>query len=56
MALKRYVHNIARSDVCIVKSYILNETIGLVTKCMADVYEPLHRKIWTEEDAVKIVQ
>lgn len=37
------------------ESHVLGEAIGLVAEFMAEEYEPLHRKVWSEEAAAGIV-
>ena len=53
--LKGFVNNMARPEACMAKSYVLDEAIGLVAEFMAEEYEPLHRKVWTEEAAAGII-
>jgi hypothetical protein len=45
---KGYVSNMARSEACMAKSHVLEETIELLSEFMTD-FEPRHRKVWTEE-------
>ena len=52
---KGYVNNMARLEACMAKSYVLDEAIGLVAEFMAEEYEPLHRKVWTEEAVAGII-
>ena len=53
--LKRYMNNMARPEAYMVKSYVLDEVIGLVEEFMAEEYEPLHCKVWTEKAAAGII-
>lgn len=53
--LKGFVNNMARPEACMAKSYVLDEAIGLVAEFMAEEYEPLHRKVWTEDAAAGII-
>lgn len=53
--LKGYVNNMARREACMAKLYLLEKEIGLIAVFIAKEYEPIHRKVCTEEVAARII-